>query len=108
MTQNRPHLQHDKPPPKSRRFSQTNSSEFRHEIESEIVTRIPRNCCARSTPFERAAGQSDPRLGATPGAANALQEGGRSGPLCGLPATRERQKNAARIAPHLVEPPNTG
>jgi hypothetical protein len=25
-----------------------------------------------------------------------------------LPATRERQKNAARIAPHLVEPPHDG
>ena len=58
--------------------------------------------------LERAAGRSDPRLGATPGAAEGTEEGGRSCPLCGLPATRERQKNAARIAPHLVEPPNTG
>jgi len=60
---------------------------------------------ARDLPlFERAAGRSDPR----PGAAEGTEEGGRSCPLCGLPATRERQKNAARIAPHLVEPPNTG
>jgi hypothetical protein len=27
---------------------------------------------------------------------------------CGLAATRKRQKSAARIAPHLVEPPNIG
>ena len=67
-----------------------------------------RNSYALSALFERAAGRSDPRPGATPGAAEGTEEGGRSCPLCGLPATRERQKNAARIAPHLVEPPNTG
>jgi len=64
---------------------------------------------ARDLPlFERAAGRSDPRPGATPGAAEGTDKGGRSCPLCGLPATRERQKHAARIAPHLAEPPNTG
>src|SRR5712691_7632895 len=48
---------------------------------------------ARDLPlFERAAGRSDPRPGATPGAAEGTEEGGRSCPLRGLPATRERQK----------------
>ncbi len=36
-------------------------------------------------------GPRDPRPGATPGAAEGTEEGGRSCPLCGLPATRERQ-----------------
>src|SRR2546422_1056369 len=81
------------------------------EIVTESVNKF--GIFYRAWPFEsghrgKDRGPERPPLRAGLGDANASGGGGRSGPLCGLPATCERQKNAARIAPYLVEPPNTG